>query len=96
MKKFVFLFIGSVTATEEIKKDWGDWFAAISDHIIDSGNPFGAGREITRNGTKDLPYGPDSIAGYTIIKAKNLAEAEKIAQGCPMISAVRVYEAVPM
>ena len=53
-------------------------------------------REITRNGAKDLSYGPDSIAGYTIIKAKNLAEAEKTAEGCPMISTVRVYEAMPM
>ena len=53
---------------------------------------FGSGREISKGGTKDLPLGPDSITGFTIVNAANLDEAEKMAQGNPFISSIRVYE----
>ena len=53
---------------------------------------FGHGREISKDGTKDLPLGPDSITGFTIVNAENLDDAEMMAQGNPFISGIRVYE----
>jgi hypothetical protein len=36
--------------------------------------------------------GGDSITGYSIINAKSLEEAEKIASDNPFIASIRVYE----
>jgi hypothetical protein len=53
---------------------------------------FGNGREISKGGTKSLPLGPDSITGFTIVNAASLDDAEKMAEGNPYISSIRVYE----
>ena len=96
MKKFVLLYVGSQEATPEVVELWDKWFASIAGRTVDSGNPFGAGKAVASEGTQDLPYGPDAIAGYTIINAESLDEAAKIAEACPSIAGVRVYEALPM
>ena len=75
---------------------WNDWFASIGEKIADKGGPCGAGREITPTGTKDLPLDKEAMTGYMIIAAGNMNEAEKIAQGCPIITSIRVYEAMSM
>jgi hypothetical protein len=96
MKKFVFLTYGYREPTREFMEALGKWFAFIGDKMVDSGNPFGQGREISRGGTKELPLGMESITGYCIINAENMDEAEKIAQACPIIASIRVYEAMSM
>ena len=96
MKKFIFLSVGFVPPTPEIMEAWGKWFGSLADKTVDGGNHFGAGIEITRDGTKELPLGLDSITGYTIINAENMDEAEKIAKTCPIITGIRVYEAMSM
>ena len=96
MKKFVFLYYGFEPPTEEIKDAWKSWFASIGDKIVDSGNPFGAGREITPKGSQELSLDNGAITGYSIINAESIDEAEEIAKGCPSATGVRVYEAVSM
>lgn len=96
MKKFVLLYVGHQTITHEIREAWGNWFASIAAHVVDSGNPFGAGREISPEGTRELPLGSESLTGYTLIHADSLDAAERIAQTCPIVSGVRVYEALSM
>ncbi len=96
MKKFVFLYFGFERPTQEIKDAWSNWFASIGDKLVDSGNPFGAGREITHSGSKELPLDNRAITGYSIINAESINEAEEIAKGCPTITSVRVYEAMAM
>ena len=96
MKKFVFFTYGYREPTKEIEEAWGKWFASIGDKMVDPGSPLGPGREISRSGTKELPLGIESLTGYTVINADSLDEAEKIAKGCPIITSVRVYEAMSM
>jgi hypothetical protein len=59
--------------------------------MVDQGG-FSGGREISAAGTKDLPWGMESITGYNIIHAESLDEAEQIAQSNPFIASIRVYE----
>ena len=94
MKKFVFLYYGYQTPTPEAVDAWNNWFASIGDKMLDSGSPFGQGREISHAGTKELSPGMRSLTGYSIIHAENLDEAEKLLEGCPMVTSVRIYEAV--
>jgi len=75
---------------------WMKWFGSIKDHIVDGGSPFGPGMEVTSAGVKQLPHDRGAIAGYTIINAKNMEEAVKIAKSCPIITSMRVYEAMTM
>lgn len=96
MKKFVFISVGFETPTPEIQKAWADWFASIGDKIVDSGNPLGPGKEVTKDGVKDLQKGKDAQTGYTIIKAENMEEAVAIAQTSPIMTSMRVYEAMSM
>ena len=42
--------------------------------------------------TRDLPLGPESITGFTIVSAGSLEDAENMARSNPFISSIRVYE----
>jgi len=96
MKKFVFLSVGYQTPTRDIGDAWMKWFASIRDRIVDGGSPFGPGMEITSAGVRTLPHDKGAIAGYTIIKAESMEEAVKLARTCPIITGMRVYEAMSM
>ena len=90
MKKFVLMHFGFEKPTPEIMKAWGAWFESIADKQVDQGG-FAGGREISTAGTKDLPWGMESITGYNIIEAESIDEAEEIAKDCPYIASIRVY-----
>jgi len=70
---------------------WGQWFESIEDHTIDNFG-FSGGREISKAGIKDLPLGPESITGISIVSADSLEAAERVAKSNPYISSIRVYE----
>ena len=96
MKKFVLLTFGFEKPTQEHMAAWGKWFESFADKVVEKGGHFVGGREISHDGTRDLPLAKDSITGYTVIQAENLDEAEKIAQGNPFIASIRVYELMTM
>ena len=91
MKKFMLLHYGFEQPTPEIMEAWKKWFADVADSTVENGG-FMGGREITREGTDELPWGADSITGYSILQAENLDEAEKLASGNPFIASIRIYE----
>jgi hypothetical protein len=92
MKKFVFLFIGFTQPTPEIMQSWMQWIKSVEDRVADMGYGLGQGKEITKNGTTELPMDLDAITAYMVFNAENINEAEKIAKSCPMITSVNVYE----
>ena len=92
MKRYMLLHYGFEKPTQEIMAAWGKWFKSVADRTVEHGGFPGGGREITHDGTGDLPMGPDSITGYSIINAESLDDAEKIAQGNPFIASIRIYE----
>jgi hypothetical protein len=95
MKKFVFLYYGMDEPTPEVMTAWHEWFASVGDKFVDSGNPFGPGREVTKAGSTDLNATMSPATGYSIVQADSIDEAEKLLVGCPSATA-RVYEAMPM
>ena len=96
MKKFVILCQGYQEPSKEIMDAWMKWFGSIGDKMVDSGNPFGPGREVTKTGTKDMSLDKEAISGYLIINAESMDEAEKIVRNAPIITSMRVYEAMSM
>jgi len=92
MKKFMLLHFGFEKPTPEIMEAWNKWFALVADKSVENGGFHGGAREISHDGTRDLPMAMDSITGYSIINAENIDEAEKLAQENPFIASIRVYE----
>jgi hypothetical protein len=54
MKKFMILHFGFEPPTPEIMAAWNAWFESIADRQIEQGG-FSGGREISKDGTRDLP-----------------------------------------
>ncbi len=94
MKRYMLLHFGFEKPTQEIMAAWGKWFQSIADKTVENGGFHAAAREISRDGSSDLPMQADSITGYTIINAESIEEAEAIAKENPFIASIRVYEIV--
>ena len=60
MKTFMLLHYGFENPTAEIMQAWGKWFKSISDSMVDACH-FPIGKEISKNGIKELPLMEDSI-----------------------------------
>ncbi len=81
----------------EVMGKWSKWFEVLGDRVVDSGNPFGPGKEIFEsNEVKELPQDKEAIVGYTIINATSIEEVEELLKKCPIITSVKVYEAMAM
>ena len=91
MKKFMLLHFGFEKPTPEIMAAWKAWFGSIADKTIEHGG-FSGGREISKSGTRDLPWNMESITSYNIIEAESLDAAVEIARSNPFIASIRVYE----
>ena len=94
MKRFMLLHFGFEKPTPEIMTAWGKWFESVADKTVDKGGFHGGAREISQAGVRDLPMGPDSITGFSVIEAESLDEAQSIAADNPFIASIRVYEIV--
>ena len=91
MKKFVLLHLGFENPTPEIMDAWNAWFESIANQTVENVG-FSGGREISKSGTRNLPWDMDAITGYSVIEAESLDAAEKLAQTNPYISSIRIYE----
>jgi hypothetical protein len=96
MKKFVFIYHGSAQPDQGNMDAWMAWFATIGEKMVDPGNPFGAGKEITPSGAMDLAQDKSAATGYSIVNAASMEDAVKLLKRCPIVTSVRVYQALSM
>lgn len=69
MKRFVLLHIGFEKPTPEIIEAWGAWFRSVADKTVENVG-FSGGREVSKGGTRDLPWDMESITGYSVVEAE--------------------------
>jgi len=91
MNKYLILHYGFERPTPEQMSEWNKWFESISDRQLDRGH-FPSGHEFSADGSKAIPFGRDSITGFTMIEAANMEEAVALAADCPFVDCTRVYE----
>ena len=91
MKRFMMLHCGFEKPTQEVMAAWGKWFESVADVAVEHGG-FAGGKELSHDGIEDLPWGEDSITGYSIVNAESLQDAVKIAEENPFVKSIRVYE----
>jgi hypothetical protein len=96
VKKFVMLYYGYMEPTPEVMGAWQRWFAKVGDRFVDSGNPLGDCLEVTRTGRRELSPDQGAATGYSIIAAESREDAERLLEGCPIVTSVRLYEAQTM
>ena len=97
MKKFMVLTFGFVPPTADVQQAWGAWFSSVGPRLVDPGNPFGRGVELTKTDRTELTLdSPSPLVGYCILNAESLEEAESIVAEMPIIDSVRIYEAHSM
>lgn len=89
MSQFVFLTYGFEKPTPEIMQAWNRWFQSIKYR-----RTYGLinGREISRNGTRPLPRDLAAITGVVVVNAESLDDAERMAEGNPYVTSIRIYE----
>ena len=96
MNKYLILFHDEWERKPDVMAAWQEWFASVGDRLVDSGNPFGAAVEVTKDGNQPLGAADGAATGYSIVTADSLVDAERLLVGCPFRSSVRVYEAIAM
>ena len=96
MKNFLFLAIGFEKPTDTTMAAWEKWFEANADNIVDQGAPTVSGREITKSGISELTLDDAAISGYMLVKAADMDEAVKLAEGSPINHSLHIYETMTM
>jgi hypothetical protein len=84
--------MGTPEARQKSMERWLAWLRDLETkgHVRSAGQPLEATGKIVKGGTRTIIDGPfaeakDVIGGYSIITAKNAAEAAELAKGCPAL-----------
>jgi hypothetical protein len=101
MSQFVFLYRGgerqwqsSPQAMQQNMQKWTTWMKELGDkgHMKDPGQPLDRVGKIVKGTSKaaitDAPLAEtkDLVGGYTLIEAKDLAQAAELSLGCPILA----------
>jgi hypothetical protein len=93
MKRYLLMHLGFERPSPEVMAAWQAWFQAVSARTTENVG-LRNGREIARDGVRDLPMGLDAITGYTILSAESIEDAQRLAASNPFVSSIRIYELV--
>lgn len=96
MSEFVFLYRipqtepPSPREMQERMAAWMKWMKELEEkgHLVNAGSPLvNAGGLVRKGGHSDGPYAEtkDIVMGFSVISAKDAAEAMKLADGCPIV-----------
>jgi hypothetical protein len=107
MSEFVFLYRATdswrnVTPAEMQRRNesWMAWMKSLDEkkHIKSPGQPLAPSGSVVRDkGFTDGPYAEkDLVLGYTLVEARDLAEASELARGCPIVAGGGCVEVRPV
>ena len=88
---------------QKVMQKWVAWFKELgaSGHIKDPGHPLERTGKVVKGHQKSVHDGPyaeakDVVGGYTLIEAKDLAQAVELSKGCPILEAGGSVEVRPV
>ena len=95
--------MGSPEQMQKSMQQWMAWMKTLADqgHIKDQGHPLERTGKLVTGKQKTVTDGPyaeakDIVGGYTLIEAKDLAEAVELSKGCPIFEGGGVVEVRPV
>jgi hypothetical protein len=76
---------------------WQAWVDGLGDAVVNPGTPLGKSRIVSSDGVSD-DGGPNSLTGYSIVKADSMDAALEMAKACPFldIGTIEVAEVMEM
>jgi hypothetical protein len=96
----------SMGTPEQAQLSMQRWLAWMRDldargHIKDAGQPLDNTGKVMRGPSETITDGPyaeskDLVGGFTIVEAKDLAEAATLAKGCPILAGGGMVEVRPV
>ena len=86
---------------EEKKKgmeEWNAWAEKCGESLVDMGTPLANGQKVSSKGKSPSEM---NVAGFSILQAENMEEAEKLLESHPHLGwgegcDIEVYEEMPM
>ena len=108
MSEFVFLYRGgeagrSPERAQQMMQKWMAWLKDLGEkgHIKDQGQPLEKTGKLVKGKQKAVTDGPfleakDIVGGYTLIEARDLAQAVELSKGCPIFEADGAVEVRPV
>ncbi len=108
MSEFVYLYRGGRRAESPAEGEvqmqrWVAWLQdlAAKGHIKDQGQPLDPEGKVVRGKQRTVTDGPypeskDVVGGYTLVEAKDLAQAAELAGGCPIFDFDGLVEVRPV
>jgi len=108
MSEFVYLYRGGRRAEspaegEKQMQRWVSWLQELTEkgHIKDQGQPLEQEGKVVRGRQRTITDGPypeskDIVGGYTLVEAKDLAQAAELAGGCPIFEYDGLVEIRPV
>lgn len=108
MSEYLFLYRGgtrpeSPAEGEQVMQKWVAWMEELakSGHLKDRGQPLEPEGKVVRGKQKVVTDGPyaeskDLVGGFTLVEAKNLAEAADLSKGCPIFDRDGLVEVRPV
>lgn len=97
MSEFLFLYRGGNRPTspqdaQAVMQKWMTWMQELGrrGHMKEQGQPLELVGKVVSGTDKAITDGPfaeakDVVGGYTLITAKDLAEAAELSKGCPVL-----------
>ena len=76
---------------QQVMQKWMTWLQDLAEkgHLKDRGNPLEPGGKLVSGTGKNVTDGPyaekDLVGGYSLVEAKDLAQAAELAKGCPIL-----------
>jgi len=109
MSEFVFLYRGgdggrrSPERAQEMMQKWMTWLKDLGakGHIKDQGQPLERTGKLVQGKQKTVTDGPfaeakDVVGGYTLIEARDIAQAVELSKGCPIFEVDGAVEVRPV
>ncbi len=108
MSEFVFLYRGaerpaSPQDAQQIMQKWMNWMQDLGNkgHLKDRGQPLEPVGKVVKGAHKTVTDGPfaeakDLVGGYTLVEARDLAEAAELSKGCPIFESNGFVEVRPV
>lgn len=63
---------------------WKAWLGDLGDAVVNPGSPMGSAKLVDLSGVSD-DDGPDTMTGFSIVKADSFDAALEIAKACPYL-----------
>jgi hypothetical protein len=108
MSEFMYVYrgperSGSPAEMQAQMQKWMAWMKQLGEkgHIKDIGSPLESTGKVVKNNPKSVIDGPyaetkDVVCGFTIVTAKDLAQAVELSWGCPILETGGLVEVRPV